>query len=48
LTKKELAAAIFWTLVAGAMLGYTLGLIQQAAQKTKAKNECEVKQQHSW
>lgn len=40
------AAALF----IGVLLGYTLGLIQQAAWKTKAmeKNKCEVKQQHSW
>lgn len=50
ITKKEAWQFFLWTLFAGALLGYTLGLIHQAIWKTKAmeRERCEARQQHSW
>lgn len=41
MTKKEAWSFIFWTLFAGAVLGYTLGLIQQASWQNKTIEEQE-------
>lgn len=47
MTRRDVIELMLAALVGGVMLGYSLGLIQQAAWKTKTmeKNKCEAKQQ---
>ena len=50
LNRKDALEFFLLVLLAGVLLGYTLGLLLQAIWKTKflEREKCELKQQHSW
>lgn len=47
MNRRDVIEIMLATLLVGVLLGYTLGLIQQAVWKTRAAEEvkCEAKQQ---